>query len=192
MTTQPSMTTSATSTPKATDPRLDFTVSPADITSDMPVNLMCELPSDQSLHITAVSFMQISKVKADESVNPLVELISLSQQPILVDSDMLRRSHASGSLDVTAAGGVHLGLDIGHTGTWPHEDGGRYRCDVTFVGHGVKGQLIQGVVSAEADLHVWSVTSLLSEMTSLRGQVTSLEQQLANLTDIYKHDCSRP
>ena len=96
---------------------------------------------------------------------------------------MIRRAVAGGSLEATSSGGVHLAVDIGLTGM---ADDGKYRCDVTYVGHGVKGGLKQGVLSADADLRVWpTMTSVLTEMTSLR-------EQLANRTGVCNGNCTCP
>ena len=141
---------------------LRMTTNPSEVLIGQPVTLICE-PGDLT-GFSAVSFMQISKVKGDGSLQRLVEMISGSQRPAIIDSSYFFRSaQTSGCL--TFDQGVRL------TMTFPHaqeSDTGKYRCSMSYVGHGVTGELKQGQLEASGDLHVWDAKSITDELTRLR------------------------
>ena len=120
-------------------------ISPTDIVEGYStnLNLTCDARG-QSANMTLVTLMQLSKVMADGSLHPLVELISGSQEPLYTDTSFKVRSHASGSLKVRQDG-AYLKVEVPES---RQTDAGSYVCSMTYLDlqHGLGFGKAEGVL----------------------------------------------
>jgi len=105
------------------------------------ITMMCQAGGGYSL----AAFMQIMKIKADGTEQPLVEMIPGAQEPFFTDDDFIERSVVSGNLD-SRQGQVYLKVVVTKPG-W--KDAGDYRCSLTYIG---TNHHLGGVVSADYSL----------------------------------------
>ena len=112
------------------------------------------------------TFMQISKVKPDGSISPMVELLPGAQQPTYVNDNLIRRSRTSGNLD-KGQGQSAVYLEV----VFPQplrSDIAQYRCDWDYL----RSKADPVRVSATASL-VWTPSSTTSSTTSSVTSTTS-------------------
>ena len=107
--------------------------------TSLALNLTCDAHIINN-DLARVVFISINKVKDRESVTPLAEIIPASQQPMVMDNDLLKRSKVTGSLDVTS--GEFLTLVVSQPSM---TDGGRYRCSISYVDGKGLGQVTSDV-----------------------------------------------